>query len=112
MRNTKKATRVNRTFKSVDTYKVKSIRVRFCFFFSSRRRHTRFDCDWSSDVCSSDLSFENARLTAYCDGSVKPVPCEVTFEFENLAGRTLKQATLTIQPNTSGFLDLDRKSVV
>src|SRR2546427_7062452 len=29
----------------------------FCFFFfSSRRRHTRFDCDWSSDVCSSDLS--------------------------------------------------------
>src|SRR5205085_9377312 len=27
------------------------------FFFSSRRRHTRFDCDWSSDVCSSDLFF-------------------------------------------------------
>src|SRR2546430_7369539 len=27
----------------------------FSFFFSSRRRHTRFDCDWSSDVCSSDL---------------------------------------------------------
>src|SRR2546430_3676103 len=24
--------------------------------FSSRRRHTRFDCDWSSDVCSSDLA--------------------------------------------------------
>src|SRR2546430_11276252 len=29
----------------------------FFFFFSSRRRHTRFDCDWSSDVCSSDLSW-------------------------------------------------------
>ena len=26
------------------------------FFFSSRRRHTRWACDWSSDVCSSDLS--------------------------------------------------------
>src|SRR5688572_30846712 len=26
------------------------------FFFSSRRRHTSFDCDWSSDVCSSDLA--------------------------------------------------------
>src|SRR5256714_3163271 len=26
----------------------------FVFFFSSRRRHTRFDCDWR-DVCSSDL---------------------------------------------------------
>src|SRR5690606_40933146 len=27
------------------------------FFFSSRRRHTRFSRDWSSDVCSSDLGF-------------------------------------------------------
>src|SRR2546430_6285678 len=27
-----------------------------CVFFSSKRRHTRFDCDWSSAVCSSDLS--------------------------------------------------------
>src|SRR5689334_22250230 len=27
------------------------------FFFSSRRRHTRSNCDWSSDVCSSDLPF-------------------------------------------------------
>src|SRR5437588_976875 len=29
--------------------------VFFFFFFSSRRRHTRSLCDWSSDVCSSDL---------------------------------------------------------
>src|SRR5260221_7219699 len=28
----------------------------FFFFFSSRRRHTRSLCDWSSDVCSSDLT--------------------------------------------------------
>src|SRR5260370_9841947 len=27
----------------------------FCFFFKSRRRHTKFKCDWCSDVCSSDL---------------------------------------------------------
>src|SRR3989475_9443770 len=32
------------------------------FFFSSRRRHTRFDCDWSSDVCSSDLSERDQLL--------------------------------------------------
>src|SRR5256886_15549074 len=32
-----------------------------CFFFSSRRRHTRFDCDWSSDVCSSDLAAHSRR---------------------------------------------------
>src|SRR6266567_6718928 len=31
------------------------------FFFSSRRRHTRFDCDWSSDVCSSDLGRQKTR---------------------------------------------------
>src|SRR5260370_16592727 len=30
-------------------------RAREYFFFSSRGRHTRFKCDWSSDVCSSDL---------------------------------------------------------
>src|SRR5690606_40721607 len=31
----------------------------FFFFFSSRRRHTRFSRDWSSDVCSSDLAAGN-----------------------------------------------------
>src|SRR5260370_18447161 len=34
------------------------------FFFSSRRRHTRFKCDWSSDVCSSDLL---TRTKAPCE---------------------------------------------
>src|SRR4030066_1112781 len=36
----------------------------FFFFFSSRRRHTRFKCDWSSDVCSSDLTIrvEDMRI--------------------------------------------------
>src|SRR5206468_8449259 len=34
------------------------------FFFSSRRRHTRSDRDWSSDVCSSDLSFVQRDSTA------------------------------------------------
>src|SRR2546430_10287309 len=33
----------------------RGLQLPFGFFFSSRRRHTRFDCDWSSDVCSSDL---------------------------------------------------------
>src|SRR2546427_6608952 len=34
---------------------VKLMGLALIFFFSSRRRHPRFDCDWSSDVCSSDL---------------------------------------------------------
>src|SRR5205085_6617539 len=33
----------------------KLVAWRDAFFFASRRRHTCFDCDWSSDVCSSDL---------------------------------------------------------
>src|SRR5438309_7605886 len=34
----------------------------FFFFFSSRRRHTRWNCDWSSDVCSSDLAVQDLRV--------------------------------------------------
>src|SRR5256886_11031119 len=40
-----------------------SASVCFFFFFSSRRRHTRFDCDWSSDVCSSDLQIFSGQRT-------------------------------------------------
>src|SRR5688572_32535735 len=46
-----------------------------CFFLSSRGRHTRFDCDWSSDVCSSDLSVKIGNVTlkpgeAYSNGRI------------------------------------------
>src|SRR5256885_4249187 len=34
----------------------------FFFFFSSRRRHTRLQGDWSSDVCSSDLGVKRFRV--------------------------------------------------
>src|SRR5438132_6464682 len=37
--------------------------VFFFFFFSSRRRHTRSLCDWSSDVCSSDLLVDDPGAT-------------------------------------------------
>src|SRR6266568_3105061 len=37
------------------------------FFFSSRRRHTRWNCDWSSDVCSSDLLDFIGALEQSCD---------------------------------------------
>src|SRR2546430_16686314 len=38
-------------------------------FFSSRRRHTSFDCDWSSDVCSSDLAELPAEGARFTDGT-------------------------------------------
>src|SRR5436309_12283945 len=40
------------------------------FFFSSRRRHTRFSRDWSSDVCSSDLQVLANSLLYFLAGSV------------------------------------------
>src|SRR5256886_6304709 len=43
------------------------------FFFSSRRRHTRFDCDWSSDVCSSDL----IRVHGARENNLKDVSIEI-----------------------------------
>src|SRR5690348_18051189 len=45
--------------KVIATYVVES------FFFSSRRRHTRWTGDWSSDVCSSDLLQTLRRFTIY-----------------------------------------------
>src|SRR2546430_10395072 len=44
------------------------------FFFSSRRRHTRFDCDWSSDVCSSDLFGTLEGLMDADERAIQQVP--------------------------------------
>src|SRR2546430_5781742 len=82
----------------------------FFFFFSSRRRHTRFDCDWSSDVCSSDLDprrrsfyghavvpswYAEASTVLDLDGQ----PCPVTDQHQ-------------ILEYAVGADGLDRKSVV
>src|SRR5260370_20452912 len=50
-----------------------SASVLFLFFFSSRRRHTRFKCDWSSDVCSSDLHDTNIWQITITPGKVKTI---------------------------------------
>src|SRR2546430_17668702 len=52
----------------------------YFFFFSSRRRHTRFDCDWSSDVCSSDLAIKYASkpVVAAPQGMALGGGCEVS----------------------------------
>src|SRR2546430_5207450 len=61
------------------------------FFFSSRRRHTRFDCDWSSDVCSSDLfrreAFERAGL--FDEELVRNQDDEFNFRLIRRGGRVL-----------------------
>src|SRR5579864_1894844 len=54
----------------------------FFFFFSSRRRHTRLTCDWSSDVCSSDLGrpadeqIERLRSGIVLEGR-RTAPCRI-----------------------------------
>src|SRR5690606_39827241 len=54
----------------------------FCFFFSSRRRHTRFSRDWSSDVCSSDLV-----LAVLPTRSCQPLPAQsVAVQLQPLDG--------------------------
>src|SRR2546430_6752697 len=88
-----------------------SVCICFFFFFSSRRRHTRFDCDWSSDVCSSDLCPQLTRFRAV-----------TTFERESSARkeslgckrRPLRPLGLPNNPvpRRQCFLPRDRKSVV
>src|SRR5438876_6513741 len=45
--------------------------LRVLFFFSSRRRHTRWTGDWSSDVCSSDLFHSGDLAVAHPDGYIE-----------------------------------------
>src|SRR5438270_2468482 len=63
------------------------------FFFSSRRRHTRFDCDWSSDVCSSDLKFPAASGVA----AASTTPVNVTVAVDGLSSVTVPLRT-TVWP--------------
>src|SRR5256886_7289010 len=70
----------------------------FFFFFSSRRRHTRFDCDWSSDVCSSDLLFLNLGLQIVRSGGwlglVLPDPLLARTNAASERTRLLKEFTI------------------
>src|SRR5688572_11399429 len=67
------------------------------FFFSSRRRHTRFDCDWSSDVCSSDLACTN------CQGYGRIIGIDMEKVIPN---RDLRLDELPITPwNSAGYED-------
>src|SRR5256886_9498034 len=66
------------------------------FFFSSRRRHTRFDCDWSSDVCSSDLN--TGQDFVYPDDYADPLN-----PYLKMTGQMDAEGNLlTSNPETSG----------
>src|SRR6266568_5904745 len=77
--------------------------ISLLFFFSSRRRHTRWNCDWSADVCSSDLELRRAeRGAALGSPELAAEGIAMTRDFLSTlygsvsksaeAGRSLKQA--------------------
>src|SRR2546430_7253654 len=57
------------------TVKSKLYHAGVSYVVSSRRRHTRFDCDWSSDVCSSDLQGKEATVALLETGSFVGESC-------------------------------------
>src|SRR5215211_1469865 len=63
----------------------------FFFFFSSRRRHTRSLCDWSSDVCSSDLP-----MTALFSHSILGSPQPATTAQPITADKAATQRMVTL----------------
>src|SRR5688572_33162529 len=72
----------------------------FFFFFSSRRRHTRFDCDWSSDVCSSDLTSASRR---------KPTNCATSAGASRVRAKTNRHASRTNCTTNSGRRSEERR---
>src|SRR5699024_11451807 len=82
-----------------------------CFFFSSRRRHTRSKRDWSSDVCSSDLRFS---ISLFCQVHHVCSPRRAEYIESNGLFNCNEQDWCPLAPASLGKADLlpavDRKS--
>src|SRR5690625_5352197 len=74
--------------------------LRCIFFFSSRRRHTRWPRDWSSDVCSSDLEYPAESRSFYDvdrQGSENSVPEVVLQDFSNIGIKIFQEIPLPVE---------------
>src|SRR5256886_10974584 len=80
---------------------------RLCFVFSSRRRHTRFDCDWSSDVCSSDLAADRFPSRGYAE-----LKAQMTGAAESIGHNIVEGAGSTTQKEFARFLGISIKSTM
>src|SRR5690625_5625378 len=81
----------------------------FLFFFSSRRRHTRWPRDWSSDVCSSDLGFlaKNIEFAKRCEEEniifIGPTSKHLSMFGDKVTARSVAiEAGLPVIPGTDG----------
>src|SRR2546427_4471495 len=82
----------------------------FFFFFSSRRRHTRFDCDWSSDVCSSDLFFL-AEQAGNLASQVIACKDRQTGEIVGMGSRSVRSVYINGRPEHIGYLRSEERRV-
>src|SRR5207247_7949735 len=73
------------------------VRLFVCFFFSSRRRHTRSTRDWSSDVCSSDLFSSRTAMEpplAFEANAVRDEKVKVLHAIRPLDGEEIARSTV------------------
>src|SRR5579859_8065568 len=73
------------------------------FFFSSRRRHTRFDCDWSSDVCSSDLHFAGISSQVKLLMGYAAFPGALVMETRKSSGMSFTEAAAAVTDSRFAF---------
>src|SRR5438876_10551949 len=62
------------------------------FFFSSRRRHTRWTGDWSSDVCSSDLFYKWLDTQGSDVGSIKRLTPRSTYPLFRVSTQSARKS--------------------
>src|SRR3712207_5066249 len=84
------------------------------FFFSSRRRHTRYWRDWSSDVCSSDLSSASSTLHSHsCRFRSTPQPEHIPLQSSlhtTFSGKLLDKVAFTISSKSTSLEFIENTS--
>src|SRR2546421_7920667 len=86
-----------------------SVAVSFLFFFSSRRRHTRSDRDWSSDVCSSDLAADYGAVLV--DAATFRLPLDVMAVTVSVVSNHVRASQVPLDPALLKVLHRQREEI-
>src|SRR5690606_40436879 len=79
------------------------------FIFSSRRRHTRFSRDWSSDVCSSDLDVAVYHYNKSEQGQRFAENIQNVFKQNSVSNRSYKNVDLIFEDKNSLYRSEERR---